>query len=277
MDLELMHHFTSLTYSTLPPGPGRQYFWQTTLPRFAFECDFLLHQVLVMAAFHMATVYPDRRASLVTRGLQHQEKAYQGMWKAVPGMTATNCHTIFAASSLLTIGAFADFAEDVSEDGHEPTLDNLLEIVTLIRGMHHILMRYEQILIDGPVGGLLRTDDKDRMGETSLLGKLALDLAKIEIPPDTEDAVRKVCAGVIDSFITFIRDFSIKADFPELRTALSWPIIVSQDFLDLLQNRHPLATEILSHYCHLLDYAGSRTWYLKGWGRCVLRDITATP
>ncbi|KAF4120759.1 Fungal Zn(2)-Cys(6) binuclear cluster domain [Geosmithia morbida] len=269
-----MHHFTTVTYDSLPKGPGRQEFWQLSLPRLAFGYDFLLHQILAITGFHMADLYPERRSALSTRALQHQEKAFRGLCQAVPDLTGTNCHAIFATASLLTISAFAAFTENVAQEGHKPNIDNLMEAFSLIRGMNHILTRYEPILLDGPMGQLLQLGVSRH--ETPLLASTAISLSKLVIPEDTDPVVRDICQHEVTKFIKFMEYPTSKAAYPELRAALSWPIVLSEEFVGLLHRRNAVALDILVYYCRILDHAGSCTWYMRGWGRCIHEDIATS-
>ncbi|KAJ4256149.1 hypothetical protein NW762_009225 [Fusarium torreyae] len=142
-DLELMHHFSTSTYLTLPRADELQQIWQIELPKLALSHVYLLHQVLSVSAYHLASLNPDRPDFPICAS-QHQNKAIKGLRSAVASITEESCVEIFLASSLLSIGAFAGIL--THEACPQPRIDDLLDVFVLIRGMSDILDRYQSTL-----------------------------------------------------------------------------------------------------------------------------------
>lgn len=53
---------------------------------------------------------------------------------------------------------------------------------------------------------------------------------------------------------------------------LSWILRISSEYLDLLQDRKPLALIILAHFCVVMYHLRER-WWMGDWGIRVLREI----
>lgn len=263
-----MNHYTAFTWDTLPKGPGREKIWQLTLPEVAADHDFLMHQILAISASHMACVYPQERNSYSIQASQHQNTAIQGLRRVVPNVTDTNCHAVFATASLLSIGALATHATQSSQG---PTVSNLLEIFSLIRGMHKILKDWEPIIEQGPLGQLLQLGEYD--AETPLLRDLTRDLARLEVSSDVDLSTQLILKNEASMFVECIVFACRKSHLPELRALNIWPIYFSDDFFALMQSRQGDAMTILEHYCRLLDSVGRDNWYIERWGTYVREDI----
>jgi hypothetical protein len=267
-DLRLMNHYTVVTWDTLPKGPGREKIWQLTLPEVAADYDFLMHQILAISASHIACVYPQERNSYSIQASQHQNTAIQGLRRVVPNVTEANCHAVFATASLLSIGALASHATQSSQG---PTISDLLEIFSLIRGMHKILKDWEPIIEQGPLGQLLQLGEYD--AETPLLRDLIRDLARLEVSSDVDLSTQLILKNEASMFVECIVFACRKSHLPELRALNIWPIYFSDDFFTLMQSRQSDAMTILEQYCRLLDSVGRDNWYIESWGKYVREDI----
>lgn len=267
-----MHHFTAITWDTFPKGPARQEMWQLALPKLALEHDFLLQQLLAITASHMACLYPELGTSYSTQASRYQDKAIQGLRRVVTDITSTNCHAIFAAASLLSISAFATYAEHMTYENSRPTFNNLIEAFSLIRGMHEILRNWEPILLQGPIGQLLQLGMSQM--PSPLLARISHNLRMDGVPDNLDENLRDLYQNEVQIFIDCIdHASSMSASAPELRAAMTWPIGMSDRFFCLLRERHPASTGLLDYYCRILERAGSDAWYVKGWGKSVLEDL----
>ncbi|KAK2764728.1 hypothetical protein CKAH01_04893 [Colletotrichum kahawae] len=57
-DLGLMNHFTSMTSATLPGA--NLHTWKDKVPKVATDYPFLMHQILAVSAFHLASLEPQK-------------------------------------------------------------------------------------------------------------------------------------------------------------------------------------------------------------------------
>ncbi|KAF5574293.1 cutinase transcription factor 1 beta [Fusarium pseudocircinatum] len=267
-DLELMHQYSTSTYLTLPRADELRQIWQIELPRLSLSHVYLLHQVLSVSAFHLASLHPDRPDYAICAS-QHQNKAIAGLRSAVACITEESCVEIFLSSSLLGIGAFAGLG--AHNAGQQPRIDDLLDVFVLIRGMSDILNRYEPLLKESRIGHLFVLGSQS--GSTPLLDATLTQLRQIVMPDGFEDGGITICQESIASAITWIENHIGATTKPDERIAMTWCLSVSSEFLDLIRQRHPIALCILAHYCVILDRVGRSQWYTRNWGKPVLQDI----
>ncbi|KAF5979580.1 cutinase transcription factor 1 beta [Fusarium bulbicola] len=267
-DLELMHQYSTSTYLTLPRADELRQIWQIELPRLSLSHVYLLHQVLSVSAFHLASLYPDRSDYAICAS-QHQNKAIAGLRSAVACITEESCVDIFLSSSLLGIGAFAGLG--AHNAGQQPRIDDLLDVFVLIRGMNDILDRYEPLLKESRIAYLFVLGNQ--AGSTPLLDATLAQLRQIVIPDGLEDEALSICQESIASAITWIERHTGTTAAPDERIAMTWCLSVSPEFLDLIRQRHPVALCVLAHYCVILDRVGRSQWFMRNWGKPVLQDI----
>ncbi|CEF79799.1 unnamed protein product [Fusarium graminearum] len=267
-DLELMHHHSTCTYLTLPRADELQHIWQIEMPKLALRHVYLLHQVLSVSAYHLAHLNPDRPGFPVCAS-QHQNEAIKGLRSAIESISQDNCVEIFLASSLLSIGAFAGFSTQSS--GQQPSIDDLLDVFVLIRGMSDILNKYQTTLNQSRLGGLFVRGNPCE--STPVLTAIIGQLRQITIPDSFGSAVASLCQDSIETAITWIEKSIRTTDNPDSRIALTFCLSVSADFLDLIKQRNPIALCVLAHYCVVLNQVGRSTWYMERWGRSVVLDI----
>ncbi|KAF4339194.1 sterol uptake control 2 [Fusarium beomiforme] len=267
-DLELMHQYSTSTCLTLPRADELQQIWQIELPKLSLRHVYLLHQVLSVSAFHLASLNPDRPDYAICAS-QHQNNAIAGLRSAVSCITEESCVEIFLSSSLLSIGAFAGLG--AQNAGHSPRIDDLLDVFFLTRGMSDILNSYEPTLKESRIAKLFV--QKSEVGSTPLLTAIISQLQQFVMPDGFDDTMIATCQGAIASTITWIGNTIGTTPTPDERIAMTWCLSVSSEFLDLIRQRQPVALGILAHYCVVLDRVGKSQWFMQNWGKPVLQDI----
>lgn len=278
-DLELMHHFTAVTWSSLPRAQELQDIWQLELPKLAVTHGFLMHQLLAIAAFHMASLDSQRRNERRIQASQHQGSAIQGLRSTLFAISDENCHAAFATSTLLSISAFAAFSENVVvQDDIATDIDNLAEVCLLMRGMHGILKQHEDAIARGSMGRMLQvgtptTQTTIPQSTTSVLAAAVEELRSISMPPGVDPTVEMVCRDEALALVTWIGHAQARAGVPELSTVMTWPLGVGDKFIGLMRGRNKAALSVLKIYCCILDSVGDDHWYLSGWGRSLLNDV----
>lgn len=275
-DLELMHHFTTVTYFTLPGAREVRHVWQIDVPKMAVTHVYLMHQVLALSALHLGYLRPEHRHVYALHASQHQNDAIPGMREALTQTTPENCHALFAAASLLLISGYASFPYPRSET-ETPTLDDILNVFRLVRGMHEILTTHEDIIQAGPfheffvfVPCTTPTPLIDAVVEH--LHKVQARLRRIGFEPAKK---AEIDVGLA-SLLHWIQQALAMTNLPELRITITWPIDLSDGFMTLLRHRDPAALTLLADYCVIVRATESSYWYTQGWGFSAARAIASS-
>ncbi|KAJ4229080.1 hypothetical protein NW759_003804 [Fusarium solani] len=268
-DLGLMSHYSSITSATLP-GANR-HVWQIEVPSVAVAYPYLMHQILAVSAFHLASLNPSQGQAHLSRAFQHQHHAICGIRAEVSAVTVRNCHALFAASSLLFIGAFAACSPARGRSLRQE-VDDMLGVFIHVRGVRSILNSFNAAIRDGILGDFMECNS--HTGGTGLLTSLLQRLPRIteDFGTNKMDPVAKALA---EEAIFALGESVARASAasPELNVAIIWPMALKDGLLDLIRARHPAALVVVAHYCTVLDAVGSKFWFLENWGHRLLTAI----
>lgn len=277
-DLQLMHHYTLVTCHTLPRAAEVLHIWQTAIVKLAFTHGPLLHQILAFSAFHMAHLNPGQHHQYSVLALQHQTEASRGLRTYLANMVPDNSEACFTAASFLIFGAFARLSLSPSaiDDTTQPSLNDLIEVFTFIRGMNVVLQESENITQRGclvdlfklPVG-IEPVSSLEELCEA--LGDLndRVDHGSAEHNPETVRIVKSAISILVGS----IQEAARTTSAPELRTVTVWPIALSEEFLALMQERDSLALVVVAYYCAIVHDSQVSAWFTRGWGMSVASDV----
>ena len=75
LELELLHNFTTKTYTTLTTDSSVWSFWRDDVVQLGLTCDYIMRAVLAVSALHLASQRPDRRDFYVAEGILLHQKA----------------------------------------------------------------------------------------------------------------------------------------------------------------------------------------------------------
>ncbi|KAJ4285997.1 hypothetical protein N0V88_008148 [Collariella sp. IMI 366227] len=279
-DLELLHNFTTSTYTTFQLDTARHEtyrLWQVEVPKQAFVHVFLLHQILAISSYHLAYLNPQRRQEYALRASQHQNAGIRRMRAALGAISDKNCHALFASSSLLFIGALA--ASSTSRPDVEPTVDDLVDVMILVKGVGSVLNSSHDHLHVGPLSELFIQRGGTGQPNPALDRViLAVEDFLVEIAEHEPDArVRAVIHAEAYRLVTTIRDALVKTSLPEYRVVAAWPIQMSEGLIPLLRQRNQAALALLSYYCvvfHAAELQGF--WFMQGWSSGIIKDVAKT-
>ncbi|VUC31225.1 unnamed protein product [Clonostachys rosea] len=270
-DLELMHHYTSSAYLTLPRANDIRPVWQIDVSRLAMSNKFLMHQLLATSAHHLAYLNPSPDSPYTLYASIHQNKALFGLQSTLTQITNENCHAVFAASVFLCICGFASYSSQSVGDGR-PAYENLLDVLLLIRGKSFILDSFQEKLHHGPLGMLFHKSYQNPAAPP-ILATFISQLRYLGSLIAEGDPNSTVCREAVNSTIGWTERVIESTHWPDLRFTLSWPICLSEGFVDLLKQSDPMALALLAHYSVILQHTGNMHWYLNGWGERVIKDI----
>ncbi|PKS08120.1 hypothetical protein jhhlp_005395 [Lomentospora prolificans] len=273
-----MHHYTLITCHTLPRAAEVLHIWQSTVVKLAFTHGPLLHQILAFSAFHMAYVNPDQRHDYSVLALQHQNEAARGLRTYLTHINAENQEACFAAACFLIFGAFArlSLSSTGGEDSPQPTLLDLTNVFAFIRGMNVVLQESENTMQQGCLADLFRLPVY--MEPVSSLQEICNHLEELRSRlrhniVDSGADITHIIEGAIFKLVKSTQNAARTASTPELRALVVWPIVLSDEFLALFQERHPLALVVIAYYCVIIHNSQSTAWFTRGWGTSVASDI----
>jgi hypothetical protein len=272
-DLELMHHYSTVSYNTISEKESFAAPFQTVVPKIALSHPFLMHGLLALSALHLIQLNKgsDRCKTYVELATSHQTLALALFRKELNNINPSNCQAMFAFSSIATILAFA-FAQSTGVQSLAP-IDEMLQISNLCRGIFEILQTAREWIKNSWVADLLAFTRRSELrsipeavrGNLSLVSKLNADMERTGFSVDEKAACEDAISELSVSFEQIYSGF-------DGITVFRWPIMVKPLYISLLRDRRPMALVVLAHYCILLHTLDDR-WWLKGWTHQLLHSI----
>ncbi|KAF4460045.1 fungal Zn binuclear cluster domain-containing [Fusarium albosuccineum] len=277
-DIELMHHFTAVSYRTLTPDQISQDLLQHGIPRLALSNAFLLHQILALSGYHLAYLVKENRRAYLIQATQHQNMAICGLRAVLSRpLTSDNTHAIFATSILLTASTLSALPTDNRYNTSLDAVGSIIDIFILIKGINTICVIFLQEVKTGPLARLL---DKKTCPELPTadprLNALRTQLEMLQsllAGPDIACNLRSAIGGAIaatERCSTGVLSKHSHEYSVALRAAFLWPILIPVEYVDLVRQREPLALAVLVSYCTILRMAESDSWVMNHWADSLI-------
>ncbi|KAH6874372.1 hypothetical protein B0T10DRAFT_415440 [Thelonectria olida] len=270
-DLELLHNFTSSTYSTLTTDPDIRNLWKTAIIRKAIECTYVMHSVLAVSAVHLAHYRPEKRQSYMSQGLHHHQIATREATQLMSELRTEHCEHLWIFSILTIYFTLGCPRTDETSLLFGKTV--FPDWIFLLTGVRHLLLKLQSESYSGVLSPVINRGS-DRW--------LAVHEPQHENARMLNELSRRVAAAVSDETELKIYQFALH----ELRCQLSfvlsaghkdldiidgfvWQFSVADDFLPLLNQSKPEAVAIFAHSCIILK-ALEKHWWVQGWGDFLL-------
>lgn len=245
-----MHHYTADAHLSMPGVDQARQAWGYSVPQEAFQHPFLMHCLLAFSAYHLAYLNPASRPHYRVLASTHQACGLAAINKVLPVVDESNCHALFAAASLITLNAFAD--SDIA------SVDALLDIFHLLKGMDAVLESTEPLVHNGPFAPILRVLSDPPNPPPGLLAYLA-DLQSAANTLHSNPEQTQAIIDLRDSLQHGLENSS----HPALRAVMYWPIKLRPGFIDML--REGKGKESMECYLKIMEYAATEWWFLASW------------
>jgi hypothetical protein len=262
----LIHHYALSTSTSISDSPSAVLMNRDIIPALAFEHDFLLSGLLAVTSLHLAILNPCTIHN--DAALKHHSQALTLIRPHLSHVTADNVYALFSYSCMIACYSFGIRKAAISS--HDP-LGDMLAVFTLLRGITVIVEMGEEWLENSPFADSTKLPEPNP--NTRLAPKVegALFSLSQSIPDSNTDLTSR---EVYEAALSLLRHtFLLSAEQPHsTRTALLFPILVPQQFVDNLRDKDPLSLVILAHYAVVLHWLRHSIW-LRGWGNEVIAAV----
>jgi hypothetical protein len=153
-------------------------------------------------------------------------------------------------------------------DARTYSMEVLIEIFQLLRGMSFVLNTAVPWIENGPFAAIIRPSNGKELNKPSaLLSSFLIEIQAASYPSPSESAESQASRIKAAEQLRQALQYSIDTSgHPALRAAMTWPTTLDADFLEMLkQGSDPKVLEIMKLYCRLLEYASSEWWFVTGW------------
>ena len=278
VDDTLLLHYRTSTYLSFATDEKTQKLWRETVPELSRSHGFLMHGILACSAQHLAFLSHGQREEFTLKAWNHQDRALPLFRLAIKNPDGDNCHAILAFAHLLVLYSFA--AEQLDElilQRDDMKAGILPSWLYFLRGICSMLCDVWDAIEAGPLLTLAAVWEVPlRIGNdchTPLLDNLLSIIPKSTSedawPSDIVTIYHHAAERLAESFMHMQVIGQSASVWQVLRI---WLLRVSDEFIGLLQNRHPGALILLAHYCILLKTLESN-WYFEGQASRLISKI----
>lgn len=133
-EVELMHHWCTVTVDTLAVGPELRHLWRAVMPREGYENRFVMHGVLSMSAMHKAYLVPSQVDTYLNLSAHHQVLGSEGFRSILGNVTGENWRSVFCFAGLLVPYILCLPARSPNGKLQRPIL-SLLDLISYMAGV----------------------------------------------------------------------------------------------------------------------------------------------
>ncbi|KAK4097269.1 hypothetical protein N658DRAFT_434380 [Parathielavia hyrcaniae] len=282
LELELLHNYTTKTYSTLTADPSLWDFWRDDVVQQGLACDYVMRAVLAVSALHLAYHRPDRRDFYIEEGILLHQKASRSAMRVMAvaagdgdKMDKHQAAELFLFSVLTFFFALAAPRRSHPDGTFFIGDSGVPDWAFLLSGGKSVLAVLGERGLETFARPFLR------YGRGRWDAQRAIIEARSGEPPLLDPLRARIAAAVSDPGL--LRTYAYAVDELELALvvrqdpgatrdvldAMVWLWMVSDSFVPLLKVSAQEAVAIFAHYCVLLKHHESH-WWLQGWGDHVM-------
>ena len=276
-DLELLHHWTTVTFKTLlsdAPSDQHRDIWQIKVVQLGLKHDFLMRSILATSAFHLCYLFPGQRETYSLMASNHQSLALQSVQDILGQVDRYNCHAIFAFSCIIVVLTFAA-PRKVEDQGFQK---EMLDWFHLLRGINSVLQLQWEVIANSFLAPLLRAglENASISAHTVTNSDRITDLLRLCSSPSlaNDREASNAYALSIHELLKVFTQATIRRERGSglVAAVFVWPNSIPQAYLGLLADSKPEAMVILAHYSVLLHMLDGE-WFMKGWAKHLVTSI----
>ncbi|OBT63961.1 hypothetical protein VE03_05983 [Pseudogymnoascus sp. 23342-1-I1] len=295
LELQLMHRWSISTYKCCcTPGSQDDEVWQSWVPQFAINHDYLLYGLLSLTAFATARLAqtPHRRQYIESATEYHGLALSRFRVYISSPIDPDNIDAAVCMSLMLLVLAFASAqasAASSSDNESDSVVQIVLDNVELLRGCNPIIESKQGYLLQNPYiqklkpfEDLPRTQLDPRMKEAlATLDRLndeRITASVGDIVPQAQRAqqierweVCKAALGILQSLYEKCVDEFTRG------YALGWLNMAGDRYIEAIKDSDPVALLILMYWGVLVEKCGHQIWWAEKFGSSLVAEIARRP
>jgi hypothetical protein len=270
--LELLHHYCTDTYRTFAPDISEQEVWRSVVVRMGLSHPFLMHELLAMAALHLAYCHSDNAAWYTTKATELQTQALRAFNMMQETFDASNCAPLLLFTSLLGFHILCDPSRTKGLNSYQ-YLDHVIDSVMLMRSIRGLVVQdWHQQIRETELKPLF---DIKQPVKPYDLPQACIDLEAIAYKSDLSSETSEVYVQAIEKLQWVLCVAHIPYQMQKsIRWLLAWPISTPKDYLELLSQRRPEALIILAYFGALMVFY-RECWAVGDSGSYLIQAISS--
>jgi hypothetical protein len=272
-DLELLHNFHKKTsYWSKPDGELERVF-ADELVEGGFSCHYIMHAVLALSALQLFSE-DQTKTKWYMQATAHQDAAIKLARPLFQQPIGENPGNAFAFSAITAIFALKEPLLRPSELMSKPInpVTELLDAFRLARGLDHSWKKFpEDKKAEWKANVEAVPEERVRARSVEYPQLLALTNAISEHCTHEEE---NHCLDAAIKLFEYLSLLQTNPDTNRFTYLIKvWQKCISDEFIQLCYNSHPVALAVLAHYSVLIGQR-QKIWFFQGWPKILLEHIT---
>ncbi|EXL73148.1 hypothetical protein FOPG_11492 [Fusarium oxysporum f. sp. conglutinans race 2 54008] len=286
LDLELMHHYCTVTSNTMACQESARHVWRVIFPQEGYVHEYIMHGILSLAALHKAFLIPSQRDIYLTQSSFHHSIGQKTFTALLNNVTSANWQPIFSFATIVIAYVLSHSIRSSGDSESETTpITRTLELFSVTKGIKAILLPFIPQLNHTRLAPLVTSvwlapvdpvpDSKPSLEHSMLpddvffaLSCLRRYLSEAESPEIKVDYDKAVTILEVSAIQIAYADVNV-----EVGAILLWPFFLPDSVVAAIRQRKPCGLVILAYYAVFVNTLDRIYWFLRGWGQELLEDI----
>ncbi|OQD82882.1 hypothetical protein PENANT_c019G06802 [Penicillium antarcticum] len=268
--LELELQWIMHTHKLLARSEETRKVWELVVLKEALQAPFLMHGILGLSALHLSKLRePESQSKWLSVAISHKNIALSMFSDQLSNIDRSNVKAMMGFAGLVVAFGLGSALTPGTADG--PSLDSLIKIFTLSRGVQAVASREFEFLLQSNFAPLFNITQPEICLPDHVIA--AFDRLCELNAQCGQQSVHHNCP-VYERVIKSLRDLAAftLTEPTSMTLAAGWAIRAPAEYLSDLDHRVPFSLVVLAHYCGFLHMA-CENWCVGPWGSVVLEEI----
>ncbi|THV52980.1 hypothetical protein BGAL_0063g00380 [Botrytis galanthina] len=239
----------------------------------AQRTPFLMYELLACSARHLSIIRPDQFQFYHDESTILQDQSIKMFNESVQEVDDENLIPAFVYSGILGLHYFVDTFSMPGSDLNQ-FIDKLVQAINLMRGVRVCFTGWWDVLMESEIREMLQFGHSNMEHTDEYVDHLLALQEKLPEIPGMEEAELEVLRDTIHQlkWVYVSSFFEIHNGSPQPRMITTWPITLSKEYTDLLDQRRPGALVVLAYYSILLHVCRDN-WAVGNAGKFLLAVV----
>jgi len=271
-----MYHYATTVYDIVGVREELIHLWRDYIPQQAIQHPFLMHGILALAALHLAYLRPSSSVRQLQTCDKHQAIALEKFRSILSSPVDPQlADARFALAATLAVSSMARSC--AGTDSAALDVNTIAELFILTRGVRDMIQLSAEYIRTGPLAALLQIRRCPDRTETTLPASVSAQFEAVQhmlITYELDSNALHHCQTALLELREIYQNIAhiLRTGNVELGDLSRWQVLVSMEYITLVQAHNPLALIILAHYAVAMTTVHT-AWYTQVWAERALRSI----
>ena len=271
-----MYHYATTVCDIVGVREDLIHIWRDYIPQQAIKHPFLMHGILALAALHLAYLQPSSSLRQLQTCDRHQAIALEQFRSILSSPVDFQlADARFALAATLAVSSMARSC--AGSDSAVLDVNKIAELFILTRGVRDMIHLSAEHIRTGPLSALLHTRRFTEGTEIGLPPNISAQFEAVQHMLQTyglDSSALHHCQtallelrGIYQNIAHILRTGNV-----ELGVLSRWQVLVSMEYITLVQAHNPPALVILAYYAAAMTTVHT-AWYTQVWAERALHSI----